>query len=101
MPAEEEQTQQHFFKTSWETCCGHMKGVDKDSSRMLDASPVFRQSEFMKCSAKTTGREGDERKDDKTRAGFRVPRVSEQRGKFPAKVKPKKASQPILLPTCY
>lgn len=99
MPAEEEQTQQHFFQTSWETCCGHMKGVDKDSSRMLDTSPVFRWSEFMKCSAKTTGREGDERKDDKTRAGFRVPRVSEQRGKFPAKVKPKKASQPILLPT--
>lgn len=55
----------------------------------------------MKCSTKTTGREDDERKDDKTRADFRVPRVSEQRGKFPAKVKPKKASQPILLPTHY
>lgn len=55
----------------------------------------------MKCSAKTTGREDDERKDGKTRADFRVPRVSEQRGKFPAKVKPKKASQPILLPTHY
>lgn len=52
----------------------------------------------MKCSAKTTGREDDERKDGKTRADFRVPRVSEQRGKFPAKVKPKKASQPSYFP---
>lgn len=74
-PVEEEQTQQHFFQTPWGTCSGHMKGVDKDSSRMLDTSPVFRRSEFTEYSAKTTGREGNGRKDGKTRAGFRVPRV--------------------------
>jgi len=47
-----------------------MKRLNKDSSRMLNTSPVLRLPELTDCSARTTVREGDGRKAGKTRAGF-------------------------------
>lgn len=96
----EDQSQQHFFHTSRGTCSGHMKRWNEDSSRMLNASPVFRVPEFMDCPARSQYERATGGGLARHLLGSRAPRVLERRDKFTAKVKPEKAPLPTLLHTC-